>query len=127
MATCTLAIVQDAVRPFVWRRGVLGQKVLAGGIAADRIGRLDVWRGERDWIVGVAGGAGVHAAGADGADLAGALSAIRWGGSNGCRSPTARIAIGDGGIGIVSGPGSGVLAWTATPGMAASGLSDDVH
>ncbi|MFV0335613.1 MAG: YcxB family protein [Tropicimonas sp.] len=54
--TYTKAIVSDAVRTFVWRRAIAGQKWLwAGEAAMIVLFAWLVWRGERGWPVGVIG------------------------------------------------------------------------
>jgi hypothetical protein len=52
--TYTEAIVRDAVRTFVWRRGLAGQKLLWTVEAAMTASLIwMIWRGEGGWVFGV--------------------------------------------------------------------------
>ena len=56
--TFTKEIVNDAVRTYVWRRGVVGQKILwAVEAAMVALFARQVWNGEQGWLVGFIGSA----------------------------------------------------------------------
>lgn len=54
--TYTKEIVSDAVRTYVWRRGMVGEKTLwTVEVAMIAFFAWLVWSGERDWLVGFIG------------------------------------------------------------------------
>jgi hypothetical protein len=109
----TAAMVRDAVRTFVWRRGVVGQ---AGPWAATAamLALLAwlLWRGDRTWLVGVVGAA---------ACLAPLALALIWsahhrntvGRFRRMGAPVATVAFRPDGLAVASDLGAGVVAWAA--------------
>ncbi|MEH3148756.1 MAG: YcxB family protein [Methylobacterium frigidaeris] len=111
--TYTEAMVRDAVRTFVWRRGVAGQKGL-WTVAAAMLGLIVwlVWRGDRSWVVGVVAATVL---------LAPLCLGLVWvahhrntvGRFRRMREPVAEVAVRPDGLALASDLGSGHVAWAA--------------